>query len=109
MYIIKRIGIISFIVFCCQCSKHTIEYEGAIIPEQTEHLASNILNDTFLFSWPKDLMILDSLLIVHDSYNKQNVSISLERAMANFSKVLAKKVVAQESSWILIQLIIETV
>ena len=41
--------------------------------------------------------------------NKRNVSISLEKAMANFSKVLAKKVVVQESSWILIQLIIETV
>lgn len=27
-----------------------------------------VLNDSFLFSWPKDLMILDSLLIVHDSY-----------------------------------------
>lgn len=109
MYIIKRIGIISFIVFCCQCSKHTIEYEGAIIPEQTEHLASNILNDTFLFSWPKDLMILDSLLIVHDSYQQTKCFHIFRKSNGEFLKSFGQKVVAQESSWILIQLIIETV
>ncbi len=91
MYIIKRIGIISFIVFCCQCSKHTIEYEGAIIPEQTEHLASNILNDTFLFSWPKDLMILDSLLIVHDSYQQTKCFHIFRKSNGEFLKSFGQK------------------
>ena len=59
------------IVFCC-CKRNIpdIAYEGKIETETTCHPVAVTLNDSFMFSWPRGILIMDSLLIVHDSYNQ---------------------------------------
>lgn len=64
----KNLFIISSILILCAC-KQEIEYKGLTLPQKT--LKGEILNDSFLFSWPEDMIIVDSLLVIHDSF-KQN-------------------------------------
>lgn len=45
-----------------------VEYEGGIFAETESTLQGEMLNDSFMFNWPRDMFIMDSLLIIHDSY-----------------------------------------
>lgn len=63
--------IISMIVFCqCNHNLSDITYEGGIPADKSYNPEAESLNDSFLFSWPRDILIIDSLLIVHDSYKQ---------------------------------------
>ena len=65
---------ISFLVIFCQCNSNSYEskYEENIPVTSIHQLQSETLNDSFLFSWPRDIIIIDSLLVVHDSYKQSN-------------------------------------
>lgn len=84
--------IIVISIFCSQCSQHsTIVYEGKMTAEKDEYLAVELLNESFLFSWPEDLMILDSLLVVHDSYQQVECFHIFRKTNGEFIKSFGKK------------------
>ena len=33
-----------------------------------QKIYGEVLNNEFMFSWPKDILITDSLIVIHDSY-----------------------------------------
>ena len=84
--------IIVISIFCSQCSQHsTIVYEGKMTAEKDEHLAVELLNKSFLFSSPEDLMLLDSLLVVHDSYQQAECFHIFRKSDGAFIKSFGKK------------------
>lgn len=36
-----------------------------------QKIYGEVLNNEFMFSWPKDILITDSLIVIHDSYNQK--------------------------------------
>lgn len=57
-------------VFLFACSpREAVRYEGIEVPVKDE-LKGELLNTTFLFSFPKEMLIVDSFLIVRDFYNQ---------------------------------------
>lgn len=90
----KKIVSFSIIVavFCNQCSRQSaITYEGTITAGQTERLLSTVLNKSFLFSSPEDMMISDSLLIVHDSYQQAECFHIFRKSDGTFIKSFGRK------------------
>ena len=61
--------ILALVFLISSCSQEKIHYTGINIPLKKE-LKGTALNTTFIFSSPQEMMIIDSLLIVHDSYNR---------------------------------------
>lgn len=61
-----------FIVFTGCNHKGSVAYESGISVESKHLLNGEILNDSFMFSWPRDVIIIDSLLLVHDSYKQSD-------------------------------------
>ena len=61
--------ILALVFFISSCSQEKIHYTGINIPLK-KGLKGTALNTTFIFSSPQEMMIIDSLLIVHDSYNR---------------------------------------
>ena len=57
------------IFFISSCTQEKIQYTGINIPLKKE-LKGRVLNTTFIFSSPQEMIIVDSLLIVHDSHNR---------------------------------------
>lgn len=88
-------SIITFIIileFCCQCGRQSaIVYEEEIRAEKNVQLATTVLNDSFLFSWPKDLLILDTLLIVHDAYQQEACFHIFRKSDGKFIKSFGRK------------------
>ena len=62
-------SILVLIFFTSSCTQEKIQYTGINIPLKKE-LKGSVLNTTFIFSSPQEMIIVDSLLIVHDSYNR---------------------------------------
>lgn len=64
--------VLIFSLFLCSCGGESSppKYERGINDIISEHLDPTKLNDTFLFFWPKDIFIVDSILIIHDSNNR---------------------------------------
>lgn len=62
-------SILVLIFFISSCTQEKIQYTGINIPLKKE-LKGSVLNTTFIFSSPQEMIIVDSLLIVHDSYNR---------------------------------------
>lgn len=59
-----------FLLLACAGCARTPEavYLNDIPVQTTENLVAEKLNDTFMFSWPRDLIIIDSFVVVYDSY-----------------------------------------
>jgi hypothetical protein len=66
---IKRItllSLVSFLAFACGTKTDRPEFTEPVF-EDKSMLTGSVLNDTFLFSFPRDMFLVDSLLIVRDS------------------------------------------
>ncbi|WP_346688454.1 BF3164 family lipoprotein [Alistipes communis] len=88
----KYLGFLVVSFLCWQCKQPaTIVYEGAILTDNKVHLTPSVLNDSFLFSWPKDLIICDSLLVLHDSYQQDNCFHIFRKSDGSFIKSFGKK------------------
>lgn len=59
---------ISFILCCMSCRQRAeINYSNSIVPEKTISLTGETIDTDFLFGWPRDIFVMDSVLIIHDS------------------------------------------
>lgn len=78
-----------FLLFSCKSSVN-IEYADIKLCN-SPHLNGNVINDSFLFSMPRDIMMIDSLLIVFDSYSdKRNLHV-FNKFSGEFLKSFAHK------------------
>lgn len=78
--------------FFCQCHHNrSVVYEGGI-PVKTEyHLTGETLNDSFMFSWPRDILIMDTVLIIHDSYKQADCFHIFSKNNGTYIKSFCKK------------------
>lgn len=67
---IFKIAVLSLLIY--SCTEKGIRYTGIHVPLKKE-IKGNPINTTFIFSHPKEITIIDSLLIIRDSY-KQDCS-----------------------------------
>lgn len=78
-----------FLLFSCKSSVN-VEYVDIKLCN-SPHLNGNVINDSFLFSMPRDVMMIDSLIIVFDSYSdKKNLHI-FNKSSGEFLKSFAHK------------------
>ena len=62
--------VVLVIVIGCS-SGSDISYRNHVSPDKEYCLRDSVLNDSYLFSWPHNIFILDSLIIIHDSRKQQ--------------------------------------
>ena len=53
------------------CNRSNIVYPKTIEVTETVRLGRQVMNEDFIFSFPTDMFIEDSLIIVHDSYAQE--------------------------------------
>lgn len=53
------------------CNRNNIVYPETIEVTETVRLGRQVMNEDFIFSFPTDMFIEDSLIIVHDSYAQE--------------------------------------
>lgn len=57
----------AIIFISCSDRKGKLVYTGEILVSDEYEVSDSVLNDTYMFNFPRDIFVMDSLLIVHDS------------------------------------------
>ena len=61
------ISCISLLLASCSGSRDAIRYSGSISVPVEYEATDSVLNDSYMFNFPSDIFVTDSLIIVHDS------------------------------------------
>jgi len=61
---------ITFLLSCNHNQAHKIKYSDLKV--DSIPLTGQVLNNSFIFSWPDDILIVDSVLVIHDSFKQDS-------------------------------------